>query len=106
MPFTTISNLGRRVLLDDWRGLHRDRILISLYQLRDLHGEEESAGLTRQQVQDLTGLSSPQDTNDLLQEMTDGRPRLLRIDCGPPIRYRISPRGVRWVEESPRGPAS
>jgi hypothetical protein len=110
VPFTQTTDLGRRVLLDDWRGFHRDRLLCVLCQLRDLHSlGDRRSGLSRREVEQLTGLGGEQ-TLVLLRWMTEDRPRLLTLDVRcqgePGGVYRISSRGARWVDESPGARAS
>ncbi len=93
MPFTHATVLGRRVLLDDWRSFHRDRLLDALYQMREL-----GRGLSLDQIANVTGLRREL-VDDLVQSMTSNPP-LIRLDV-PGDVWRITDRGVRWVEESP-----
>ncbi len=97
MPFTHATVLGRRVLIDDWRSFHRDRLLDALYQMRELGGE--SFGLSLDQIANVTGLRREL-VCDLVQSMTSDPP-MIRLDVPGDI-VRITDRGVRWVEESPR----
>lgn len=101
MPFTTSTELGRRVLIDDWMSIHRDRLLSVLYQMRDLGGDAN--GLTLQEVRDVSGLEIAR-VHDLIAVMR-GSPPLVSVNLvgGPPL-VTMTPRGVRWVEESPRPP--
>ncbi len=94
MPFTHSTVLGRRVLIDDWRSFHRDRLLDTLYQMLERGGE--SWGLSLDQIANVTGLSREL-VDDLVQSMTSDQP-LIRLDGEV---WRITSRGVRWVEESP-----
>ncbi len=96
MPFTHATVLGRRVLIDDWRGFHRDRLLYSLYQMREQGGA--SWGLGLDQIANVTGLPRER-VADLVQSMTSDPP-LVRMDAPREI-WLITERGVRWVEESP-----
>ncbi len=96
MPFTHATVLGRRVLLDDWRSFHRDRLLDALYQIRELGGEPW--GLSLDQIANVTGLGREL-VDDLVQSMTSNPP-LIRLDAQYDI-WLITERGVRWVEESP-----
>jgi hypothetical protein len=96
MPHTHATVLGRRVLLDDWLGFHRDRLLATLYQMRDASGDDN--GLTLEQIANVTGLDRDC-VAALVQSMANEKPVLIKI--APPNVYLLTPRGVRWVEESP-----
>lgn len=93
MSFTRSTVLGRRVLLDDWIGFHRDRLLSTLYDMRDAGGDEN--GLSTQQICDVSGLDRTR-TNELLRLLN---PKLVRLNIENKVV--ITERGVRWVEESP-----
>ncbi len=93
MPFTHATVLGRRVLLDDWRSFHRDRLLAALYRMREL-----GTGLSLDQIANVTGRRRAL-VDDLVQSVTSNPP-LIRLDV-PGDVWRITDRGVRWVEESP-----
>ena len=93
MPFTHATVLGRRVLIDDWRSFHRDRLLDALYQMREL-----GRGLSLDQIANVTGLRREL-ADSLVHSMTSDPP-LIRHDV-PGAVWRITERGVRWVEESP-----
>jgi len=95
MPFTHATVLGRRVLIDDWRSFHRDRLLDALYQMRELG---ESCGLTLDQISSITGLR--RELADSLAHSMTSDPPLVRLDAQYDI-WMITDRGVRWVEESP-----
>lgn len=97
MPFTQSTVLGRRVLIDDWMGFHRDRLLHTLYQMRDSGGDDN--GITLEQISNVTGLDRGL-AAELVLWMS---PRLIRMR-GPDLMWRITARGVRWAEESPAPP--
>ncbi len=99
MPYTTDTDLGRRVRLDDWRSVHRDRLLSTLYSMRDLCDDEPR--LTNDQIAGVTGLDL-KSVSELVESMR-AKPKLIAPDARDgTLRWTITPRGIRWVEESPR----
>lgn len=100
MVFTVRTELGRKVLLNDLVGFHRDQVLSVLYYMRDDHGA--GVGLTIQQIADLTGLGVVE-ACDLIAVLKR-KPRLIEHVTPSIDTWAIAPRGVRWVEESPDRP--
>lgn len=96
MPFTQSTELGRKVKLEDWVGFHRDRVLVTLYTLRDAGHED---GLTAAQIADITGLQVV-DACMLIAEMREHE----LVEATIRSTNIITERGIRWVEESPRQP--
>jgi hypothetical protein len=97
VSFTTNTELGRRIKINDWLSFHRDRLLNVLYSMRDL-GDE--SGLTSDQVRSVTGLGVSQHVDDLLQfMMEENGPKLIEVTIYGTVI--ITERGVRWVDESP-----
>lgn len=99
MPYTHTTVLGRRVRLDDWQSFHRDRLLHALYQIGDLI--EGTTGLTPEQISGITGLA-PDNVTVLVQSMAKS-PQTIHWETTRQV-WRITPRGIRWVEESPQTP--
>lgn len=98
MAFTTTTVLGRRVAIEDWRGFHRDRLLMTLYQMRTAGGDDN--GITYEQIASVTGLDGML-VLELVQSMK-AKPKLISLRVVPhPVTVVITARGVRWVEESP-----
>jgi len=97
MPFTRSTELGRRVIMDDWIGFHRDRLLCVLYDMRE--SGRDFNGLTSQQICNVTGLD--QDHVAQLIHTMSALPGLIQFDMSLDM-WLITSRGVRWVEESPK----
>jgi hypothetical protein len=89
--FTRTTMLGRRVLVDDWRGFHRDWLLAVLYGMRDRRGD--GAELSIPDISSAIGLDVSK-VCELVNSMK------ATIHNG----IEITPRGIRWVEESPVQP--
>lgn len=98
MAFTHSTNLGRRVLIEDWLGFHRDRLLGVLYITRDSNGD--GSGFSIEQIAHITGLNES-DAFELVRSMKT-KPKLVESTAGNLVA--ITERGVRWVEESPSPP--
>jgi hypothetical protein len=98
MAFTTETQLGRKIKIEDWISFHRDRLLSILYSMRDLGNDD---GLTIEQIRDVTGLPSSNEVWELITKMkSDELVEASSIDN----TTVITERGIRWVEESPRQP--
>jgi hypothetical protein len=103
---TTSTDLGRRVMIDDWYGWHRDRLLATLYAMRDTGGDGN--GLKIDSIGSVTGLESER-VRSLVFGMRS-KPKLIELrydngkQTGEPDIVCITARGVRWVEESPNQP--
>lgn len=76
---------------------HRDRLLSLLYTMRDAGGDDN--GITLAQVSGCTGLDADH-TFELVQWMRLTKPKL--IDTNIHNAIVLTPRGIRWVEESPK----
>ncbi len=99
--FTQTTELGRHVRLEDWLGFNRDRMLATLYQMRDTGGDDN--GMTIEQIAALTGLHVHK-VYELVNSMKE-KPKLVQpIVPGVPVIWVLTPRGIRWVEESPKQP--
>jgi predicted transcriptional regulator len=91
--FTTSTELGRRVSLEDWIGFHRDRLLSVLYQIQEMG--EPRPGFELSMISGVTGL--PRDLAAQLVTVLVDEGHLLRDG----ERYRLTESGTRWVRESP-----
>lgn len=94
MAFTTRTDLGRTVLIGDWVGFHRDRLLKVLHAMLKLSGV--AVGLTIEQISSVTGLG-PDHTSELVRTVA-GR-SLIRTD--EKAVWLLTEAGIRWVDESP-----
>ena len=86
--YTTTTDLGRRVALDDWKAAHGDRIVAMLSQMRDLG----TATLAVKDLKNASGLS-PENVDEVVEQlMANG---LVTLDAGDVLQLTIL--GELWA---------
>lgn len=93
MAYFMTTELGREVVLNDWLGFHRDRVLSVLYQMRQ-QGVPRP-GLQLSAIASVTGLPRGDAAVLVDQMVKDGF-----LDRDGPV-LRMTEKGSQWVRESP-----